>query len=71
MSLIKLIKIKVSQDYGWKTMMQDSDIRRVRDKERFTTSSDYIPIWREMEVTEEELLEFCKAILKNHDRNNV
>ena len=32
MSLIKLIKIKVSQDYGWKTMMQDSDIRRVRAK---------------------------------------
>lgn len=22
-------------------------------------------------LTEEELLEFCKAILKNHDRNNV
>lgn len=60
MSLIKLIKIKVSQDYGWKTMMQDSDIRRVRDKERFTTSSDYIPIWREIEVTEEELLDYVK-----------
>ena len=39
MSLIKLIKIKVSQDYGWKTLMQDSDIRRVRDEERFTTTS--------------------------------
>lgn len=60
MSLIKLIKIKVSQDYGWKTMMQDSDIRRVRDKERFTTPSDYIPIWREIEVTEEKLLDYVK-----------
>ena len=60
MSLIKLIKIKVSQDYGWKTMMQDSDIRRVRDKERFTTTSGYMPIWREIEVTEEELLDYVK-----------
>ena len=60
MSLIKLIKIKVSQDYGWKTMMQDSDIRRVRDKERFTTTSDYMPIWREIEVTDEELLDYVK-----------
>ena len=60
MSLIKLIKIKVSQDYGWKTMMQDSDIRRVRTKERFTTTSDYMPIWREIEVTEEELLDYVK-----------
>lgn len=60
MSLIKLIKIKVSQDYGWKTMMQDSDIRRVRAKERFTTTSDYMPIWREIEVTEEELLDYVK-----------
>ena len=60
MSLIKLIKIKVSQDYGWKTMMQDSDIRRVRDRERFTTPSDYIPIWREIEVTSEELLDYIK-----------
>lgn len=61
MSLIKLIKIKVSQDYGWKTMMQDSDdIRRARDRERFTTPSDYIPIWREIEVTEEELLDYVK-----------
>ena len=60
MSLIKLIKIKVSQDYGWKTMMQDSDIRRVRAKERFTTASDYMPIWREIEVTEEELLDYVK-----------
>ena len=60
MSLIKLIKIKVSQDYGWKTMMQDSDIRRVRDKERFTTTSDYMPIQREIEVTEEELLDYVK-----------
>lgn len=60
MSLIKLIKIKVSQDYGWKTLMQDSDIRRVRAKERFTTTSDYMPIWREIEVTEEELLDYVK-----------
>lgn len=60
MSLIKLIKIKVSQDYGWKTMMQDSDSRRVRDRERFTTPSDYIPIWKEIEVTEEELLDYVK-----------
>ena len=60
MSLIKLIKIKVSQDYGWNTMMQDSDIRRVRAKERFTTTSDYMPIWREIEVTEEELLDYVK-----------
>ena len=60
MSLIKLIKIKVSQDYGWKTRMQDSDIRRVRDGERFTTPSDYIPIWKEIEVTEEELLDYVK-----------
>ena len=60
MSLIKLIKIKVSQDYGWKTMMQDSDIRRVRAKERFTTTSDYMPIWREIEVTEEEFLDYVK-----------
>jgi hypothetical protein len=60
MSLIKLIKIKVSQDYGWKTMMQDSDIRRVRDRERFTIPSDYIPIWKEIEVTEEELLDYVK-----------
>lgn len=60
MSLIKLIKIKVSQDYGWKTLMQDSDIRRVRDEERFTMPSDYIPIWREIEVTEEELLDYVK-----------
>ena len=60
MSLIKLIKIKVSQDYGWKTMMQDSDIRRARDSERFTTPTDYIPIWKEIEVTEEELLDYIK-----------
>lgn len=60
MSLIKLIKIKVSQDYSWKTMMQDSDIRRVHDKERFTTTSSYMPIWREIEVTEEELLDYVK-----------
>ena len=60
MSLITLIKLKVSQDYGWKTMMQDSDIRRVRAKERFTTTSDYMPIWREIEVTEEELLDYVK-----------
>lgn len=40
--------------------MQDSDIRRVRDKERFTTTSDYMPIWREIEVTEEELLDYVK-----------
>ena len=60
MSLIKLIKIKVSQDYGWKNMMHDSDIRRVRDKERFITTSDYMPIWREIEVTEEELLDYVK-----------
>ena len=60
MSLIKLIKIKVSQDYGWKTLMQDSDIRRVRDEERFTTTSDYMPIWREIEVAEEELLDYVK-----------
>ena len=60
MNLIKLIKIKVSQDYGWKTMMQDSDICRVRDRERFTTPSDYIPIWKEIEVTEEEFLDYVK-----------
>ena len=60
MSLIKLIKLKVSKDYGWKTLMQDSDIRRVRAKERFTTTSDYMPIWREIEVTEEELLDYVK-----------
>ena len=60
MSLIKLIKIKVSQDYGWKTMMQDSDIRRIRDRERFTTPSDYIPTWKDIEVTEEELLDYVK-----------
>ena len=60
MSLIKLIKIKVSQDYGWKTLMQDSDIRRVRDEERFTTTSGYMTIWREIEVAEEELLDYVK-----------
>ena len=60
MSLIKLIKIKVSQDYGWKTLMQDSDIRRVRDEERFTTTSGYMSIWREIEVAEEELLDYVK-----------
>lgn len=52
------MKIKISKDYDWKTMMYKSDVRRIRNYECFTIPTDYTPEWKEIEVTNEELFDY-------------
>ena len=52
--------IKISKDYDWKTFMYESDVRRIRKGECFTSPSDYEQKWEEIVVTNEELLNYIK-----------
>jgi len=52
--------IKISKDYDWKMIMYESDVRRIRKGECITSPSDYEPEWEEIEVTNEELLDYIK-----------
>ena len=52
--------IKISKDYDWKTIMYESDVRRIQQSEHFTIPSDYEPEWEEIEVTNEELFDYIK-----------
>ena len=54
------MKIKISKDYDWKTMMYESDVRRIRQGECFTIPSDYASEWEEIEVTNDELFDYIK-----------
>ena len=56
----KKISINISEDYSWKMFMYESDVRRIRQGECFTIPSDYTPKWKEIEVTNEELLDYIK-----------
>lgn len=56
----KKISIRISKDYDWKTMMYKSDVRRIHQGEQFTIPSDYIPEWKEIEVTTDELFDYVK-----------
>lgn len=53
-------KIKISKDYNWKKMMYESDIKRIRQGNHFTIPIDYNPEWNDIEVTNEELLDYIK-----------
>ena len=54
------MKIKISEDYSWKTMMYESDRRRIHEGDFFTIASDYNVEWEEIEVTNEELFDYIK-----------
>ena len=56
----KKISINISEDYSWKMFMYESDVRRIRQGEQFTIPSDYTPEWKEIKVTNEELLDYIK-----------
>lgn len=56
----KKISIKISKDYAWKTMVYESDVRRIHQGECFTIPSDYTSEWKEIKVTNKELFDYIK-----------
>ena len=54
------MKIKISKDYNWKMMIYESDMRRIRQGDYFSISSNYAPEWEEIEVTIDEILDYIK-----------
>lgn len=52
------MKIQVSKDYQWKQMWWETDMLYARRHEDVTYNSDYSPVFEEVEVTEEELIDY-------------
>ena len=52
------MKIQVSKDYQWKQMWWETDMLYARRHEDVTYNSDYSSTFEEVEVTEEELIDY-------------
>lgn len=52
------MKIKISD--WWENMGWEFDSHRYRQGKQFTQASDYNPVFKEVEVTQKELLDYIK-----------